>query len=1127
MKKLLVWMLCVALLLTAFPFAVLAAPSFAQEAYYVAYYTDATMQEKNIINLSLGESGVTYSSDQPSILKPVDATSGKFEVLAENFNGSSYTNKPVIVTATKGGASATTKVYTTASAYTDQKVSYVFDRQNLDLTGNTWSVLSGTKSLDLTFYAKSKTAYCYRYGGAEAPYYSLDTNTVAAVAGGKTTLRFTAPRDGEAVLPATTLGSPAGGAKVSILQNGKVIFPSSGEAEAKTSYEEIALTLKKGDKIDFVVSGSGNGTVGTQTWKPSVRYMPKRLAENPLGLQLNTLLAADYVTSEGTVSNTDTLQLAKNLGQAEITLSNAQTTDAAPLTDASDEQDVGDAVEFNMKNGSITVTFNDNYQGGRTLESLQLALLSRSGAGSQYNVECYYTTRSAKNKEILFASFYEDEVHGRSYVLYPLLQVKDTAGKVKDIYQMIFYINAENANTKLSLAELDIVLKDDGLTVSRTAIDETVRFSNLYTDNALFQRDKELTVWGYGGKKQVEVQLLKGTSVVSTAVGTVKDGTWKVTLPAVAGGFDKYTLVATDVDAAQNCAQATNILFGDVWLLAGQSNMGVAVIESENAREVVDAANDDGIRYFHQEESGARTPLENPVGGNWKVASGEQVKNFSAVGYYFAKSLYDSLDQKLPIGIMYTAWGSTSAEAWMPQSILTKNADYAKGNDFNEPLDDEQFSYYGRRCTAPYNAMVMPLSVLNVTGVIWYQGNTNGRKNPELYNNLMIDLIDHWRDLFRNDTMPFFTVQLEGCATTYHANIREQQMKTMMTVENSGMATAIDVGERNNVHPRYKKEVGERLAAQAYAKTYGFGGEYAGPLWQSVQKSGNDIVVTFTHTTGGLVLKEGSTVNHVEISSDGTNYMAATAVIDGDTLRIKDAGNASYVRYAYVEFPDPALNLYNGKDFPAYPFTAKVGETNSAEPAYTATALTLPGESATVSFADVENHWGKPYIYPLAEAGIIKGKSANVFDPDGQITRAEFLTLALKVAGITADGTTSYSDVGADTWFAATIATAKEKGLIDSNMTLDGNFYPDQNITREEMTSIIVRLYESQKGTVTDGDVTRFSDVGTFSEWASASIGKAVSLGVVTGNPDGTFNARGNATRAEAAVIFSRLRNLL
>ena len=184
-------------------------------------------------------------------------------------------------------------------------------------------------------------------------------------------------------------------------------------------------------------------------------------------------------------------------------------------------------------------------------------------------------------------------------------------------------------------------------------------------------------------------------------------------------------------------------------------------------------------------------------------------------------------------------------------------------------------------------------------------------------------------------------------------------------------------------------------------------------------------------------------------------------------------------------------------------------------------------EKIVVNFTDVNNHWGKDYIIPLAEKGIIKGKSATTFEPDSNITRAEFLTLALNVAGITATAGETYADVDAGAWFAATVATAKAKGLIDANMTLDGNFKPDTNITREEMTSVIVKLYESLKGTAAAGDVSKFSDSASFSAWTTDSIGKAVALGVVTGNPDGTFNALGNATRAEAAVIFSRLLNLL
>lgn len=175
------------------------------------------------------------------------------------------------------------------------------------------------------------------------------------------------------------------------------------------------------------------------------------------------------------------------------------------------------------------------------------------------------------------------------------------------------------------------------------------------------------------------------------------------------------------------------------------------------------------------------------------------------------------------------------------------------------------------------------------------------------------------------------------------------------------------------------------------------------------------------------------------------------------------------------------------------------------------------------SFADVESHWGKPYILPMAQIGIINGKSENAFDPDGQITRAEFLTLALKVGKITAEAGETYSDVAADAWFANTVATAKKLGLIPDAMVAGGTFKPDQPITRQEMTAVLTALYESQKPTLSGAEIGHFTDRATFADWAVTPISKAVGLGLVAGNPDGSFNAVGNATRAEAAVIMSRL----
>ena len=177
---------------------------------------------------------------------------------------------------------------------------------------------------------------------------------------------------------------------------------------------------------------------------------------------------------------------------------------------------------------------------------------------------------------------------------------------------------------------------------------------------------------------------------------------------------------------------------------------------------------------------------------------------------------------------------------------------------------------------------------------------------------------------------------------------------------------------------------------------------------------------------------------------------------------------------------------------------------------------------AASPFTDLTGHWAESYVLPLYEKGIINGKSATTFDPDANLTRAEFVTLALKVPAVpTPNFEKPFDDVDQTQWFGSTVSEAKARNLIPDEMVKDNKFNPDQPITREEMTAIIVRLWESFRGILSPANLS-FTDVNAFSPWATDSIAKAVSLGVITGNPDGTFNPAGLATRAEASVIFNR-----
>ncbi|MBO4954086.1 MAG: S-layer homology domain-containing protein, partial [Clostridia bacterium] len=187
---------------------------------------------------------------------------------------------------------------------------------------------------------------------------------------------------------------------------------------------------------------------------------------------------------------------------------------------------------------------------------------------------------------------------------------------------------------------------------------------------------------------------------------------------------------------------------------------------------------------------------------------------------------------------------------------------------------------------------------------------------------------------------------------------------------------------------------------------------------------------------------------------------------------------------------------------------------------------TVPAFAASVEFADLNGHWARNYVLPLAQDGVISGKAPGVFDPEANITRAEFVTLVSKLTNLHPDEKAPYADVVEGAWFAPTISAAKAYGVIDENLVVGGNFSPDAPITREEMTSVIVRLAEAIRGALLNKK-EGFTDASTFAGWTAEYIAKAAGEGIVTGNPDGSFNAKGNATRAEAAVMIKRFRDLL
>lgn len=229
--------------------------------------------------------------------------------------------------------------------------------------------------------------------------------------------------------------------------------------------------------------------------------------------------------------------------------------------------------------------------------------------------------------------------------------------------------------------------------------------------------------------------------------------------------------------------------------------------------------------------------------------------------------------------------------------------------------------------TALYNSMVAPLINYTVKGFVWYQGESNTGRAEE-YARLQPAMIADWRSKWQQPEAPFIYVQLPGFMEMNYlptesqwAAFREAQLKSL-SVPNTAMVVAIDLGEWNDIHPDRKKEVGERLALAAEKIAYGEKNiVYSGPLYQSLQTRGNKLIVSFNNVGSGLTTIDGEDPNEFAIAGADKKFVWATTKIEGDKVIVwnDEVANPVYVRYAWADNPvDP--NLYNKEGLPASPF---------------------------------------------------------------------------------------------------------------------------------------------------------------------------------------------------------------
>ena len=228
--------------------------------------------------------------------------------------------------------------------------------------------------------------------------------------------------------------------------------------------------------------------------------------------------------------------------------------------------------------------------------------------------------------------------------------------------------------------------------------------------------------------------------------------------------------------------------------------------------------------------------------------------------------------------------------------------------------------------TALYNAMVAPYIQCPLKGVLWYQGESNAGE-PKKYEGYMRALIESWRLVFNEPTMPFIYAQLPNFmdvsylpAESGWAELREAQLKAL-SEPNTAMTVNIDLGEWNDIHPDDKKDVGDRMALAALKLAYNDDVVYSGPLYKGYEIKGNEIVISFTHVGSGLTSNDNEELSEFAIAGEDKNFVWAKAKIEGDKVIVwsDNITNPKYVRYAWADNPDNP-NLYNKDGLPASPF---------------------------------------------------------------------------------------------------------------------------------------------------------------------------------------------------------------
>ena len=499
-----------------------------------------------------------------------------------------------------------------------------------------------------------------------------------------------------------------------------------------------------------------------------------------------------------------------------------------------------------------------------------------------------------------------------------------------------------------------------------------LQVSPMFSDHMVLPRDKDFLIRGIADAREKVTVTVDGD--VSEAVANNR-GQWCVLVPHRPAKEGAELRIET----ASRSLVFADVAFGDIWLCSGQSNMEFEVRQSTDATPRPDA----GLRLYDMKCNWRTDNVAWPASAldsvnhlqyfaptSWTPASTDAIARFSAVGYAFGQMLRDSL--QVPIGLICNAVGGSTTESWVDRETLETRypaflrdwlhndliMEWARGraekNLANRPEKAEGYAIVPTR--HPYEpcynfeAGILPLDHYPITGVIWYQGESNAER-VEVHEELFPLLVDSWRTYFGEDgptgatfipdddgdlsnkttywfcpnkEIPFYYVQLSSLNRTCWPVFRDSQRRLMDCRPGIGMAVTSDLGDPSDVHYKEKKPVGERLALQALAKHYGHDVVADGPLPQGLTSFGRFLEVDFG-SQADLRTSDGGPLSGFEVqdAADGL-FHTVSAEIDGNRVFLDCSAlkHPMAVRYAWQ--PYTRANLVNATGLPASTFRLPV-----------------------------------------------------------------------------------------------------------------------------------------------------------------------------------------------------------